>query len=452
MTESQLYTADWVVPISAPPIRDGAVAVNGDSISFVGSRAEAETHPEQRDAERIDLGCAAILPGFVNVHAHLELTVLRGFLEELPFHEWIRTLTRIRDRHLTEEDLKASALLGAAEAIRAGITTIADTGDSEAPFEAMLTSGLRGVAYREVFGPDPSDADRSLATLRSKVDFMRQRETPLVRVGVSPHAPYSVSGKLFQNVVRFAADRSLDVCIHASESQHEADLMLLGQGPFATALKSRGIDWQAPGVSTTKYFESLGVLESKPLLVHCVRVDDEDIALMAHRGARLAHCPTSNAKLGHGVAPLMRLLDAGVSAGLGTDSVASNNRCDMIGEARSCCLLQRALGGGYAFPSAERALRLATLDGAGALGLADRIGSLEAGKQADLIAIGLGSGHITPVHRVSPALIFSALPSDVLMTVVAGRTLFDGSRLRMSDDLDLESNIRDSVGRIRDAG
>lgn len=443
--------ADWVLPVSEPPIENGAVAVKGESISFVGSRAEAETLSELGDAERIDLGHAAILPGFVNVHAHLELTLLRGFLEGLPFHEWIGRVTRVRDRHLTEEDLKVSALLGAAEAIRAGITTIADTADSDAPFEALLQSGLRGVAYREVFGPDPSVADENLALLKAKVDAMRRRETALVRVGVSPHAPYTVSGKLFQNVIGFAARDSLDVCIHAAESEHEREMMLRGGGPFAAALNARGIDWQAPGVSTIKYFESLGVLESKPLLVHCVTVDEDDIALMANRGARVAHCPTSNAKLGHGVAPLMRMLGMGVSVGLGTDSVASNNRCDLIGEARSCCLLQRASCGEYGNPSAESALRLATLDGAQVLGLGELIGSLEPGKQADLVTINLSSSHVTPVHDVAAALVFSALASDVSMTMVAGRMLFNGGRLHTMTDYDVLSQVRTRIDRIRAA-
>ena len=192
------YHARWVLPISAPPIEHATVVVENDRIAYVGPRGDAPP------GEDCDLGDAILLPGLVIAHCHLELTTLRGFLEDLGFAQWIMRLNAVKRAVLDREALFDSARFGLVEGIRHGITTYADTCDSGVAFDAMLEAGVRGIMYQEVFGPDPSGCDRSIGELRGKIELLRPRQTPLVRVGVSPHAPYTVSDALYAAVAALA--------------------------------------------------------------------------------------------------------------------------------------------------------------------------------------------------------------------------------------------------------
>ena len=411
------YRARWVLPVTRPPIADGVVVERDGTIVYVGDEAGA---PPGRDD---DLGDVLLLPGLVNVHTHLELTAMRGFLEELEFQRWIHTLTHARRAVLSSEMLIDSARLGLVEGLRAGTTTFADTGQSGVSILAMRELGVRGVMYQEVFGPRSDQCERAISELRSKVEHLRAHETALVRLGVSPHAPYSVSDALFTATAGFARAEALPMAIHAAESEAEDLYVRDGAGPFAEMQREGDT---VPGMrarSPIALLERAGALDARPLLIHCVRVDAQDIDIIAGARCSVAHCPASNAKLGHGVAPLLELLASGIPVGLGSDSVASNNRMNVLEEARLAALLQRSRLGRHDAISAATALRLSTLDGARALGLDQHIGSLDAGKAADLCAFDLRCARGSPVADPTAAAVFALSGCDATFVTVAGRVL-----------------------------
>ena len=417
------YQARWVLPISRPPISDGTVVEHDGRIAYVGERSGAP------DGTDVDLGDAALMPGLVNAHTHLELTVMRGFLEDLDFRSWIFRLTRARREALAPHALLDSARFGIAEGLLAGITTYADTNDSGAPFHAMLDMGVRGISYQEVFGPDPAQCAESLAGLRAKVDALHQRATPLVRAGVSPHAPYSVCDALFEGTAAFAIQDGLPVAVHIAESADESSLVQHALGGWADSHRSRGMEVVPRADSPIRLLERVGVLDARPLLIHCVRVDGGDVGAIAQHDCAIAHCPASNAKLGHGIAPLTEFLRAGIRVGIGSDSVASNNRMDLLDEARLGVLMQRARTAQFNVITASEALELATLGGARALGLESEIGSLDVGKSADLAAFPLDAPRSAPVYDPASALVFAASGRMASFVAVAGRPLVRDSRL-----------------------
>jgi cytosine/adenosine deaminase-related metal-dependent hydrolase len=441
-----LYRAAWVLPVTSPPLRDGVVWVDdGGRIAAVAPWASLET-PD--DARVVDLGEAVLLPGLVNVHAHPELTMLRGALEGLPFHDWILRLVGIKRGVLSDEDHGTAARWTMIESLRAGVTTLAATETSGAAAAALGAAGMRGVVYQEAFGPDPEQADDSMRALRQAVDALRVHESDRVRIGVSPHAPYTVSDRLYRAAVDYARAERLPMALHIAESAAERALVTRGEGPFAMGLRARGIDISARARSPIELLDRLGVLAARPLLIHCVDLDADDIGRIADTGCAVAHCPAANAKLGHGVAPLRPLLEAGVAVGLGTDSVASNNRLDLLGEARLAALLHAAaLRDASVLPAADL-LRFCTLDGARVLGMDDRIGSLEAGKAADLCAVSIAAPHTVPAYDPVATLFHSAHAADVELTVVAGRVLYRRGEVEPDGAERCGQQMREIAGRV----
>jgi cytosine/adenosine deaminase-related metal-dependent hydrolase len=387
-----------VHPITAPPIADGAVLV--DERGKIAAVGPAASVPAPDGARRLEFPEGALVPGLVNCHTHLELTHLAGKNRETAFASWIRTIRALKD-NTTPEEFLHSAEQGVRDGWTAGVTCVADTGSTGAPLEALARLGGRGIYYQEVFGPDPAKCGSSLAELTGAVAHLAPLTSHLVRLGVSPHAPYTVSESLYRATTKFARHEQLPVAVHLAESREETELVRDGTGPFAEALRARGIAVRAHHCSPVEYFLRLGVLQRATgwLCIHCVQVDDRDVKILSEAGVAVAHCPRSNRAHGHGTAPLAAFRRAGVRVGLGTDSVVSVGDADLRAEARAAGL------------DGEDALRMLTLEGARALGLEREIGSLDVGKEADLAVL-----PSTDLYRPLPS-------STALLTVVAGRVV-----------------------------
>lgn len=417
----RIIAADHVLPISSAPIRNAAVAIDGGTIAAVGSRQQIqENYP---NAEIEDFGPAAILPGFVNCHSHLELTAMRGALDavENDFRTWLLKLNSLR-AEMTNDDIVAAAVEGAREGAAAGVTCFGDIGRfGHAGVSALKEVGLRGIVFQETeFSPDNRTADDDFRNLGEKFERLKAEETELVSVGLSPHSPYTVGSRLFELIAQYAIINRVPLSIHAAESVEEVDLLTKGDGFFSDIYDRFDVEWQSPHCTPIEYLERLGVLSTKPLLAHCVVVSDGDISRIASNGAKIVHCPKSNAKFGHGWAPFEKFLDAGITVGLGSDSVASNNVCDLLEESRFAALAARNRPDRKRFITAKEALKAATLGGAQALGLDHLIGTLEPGKQADIAVVSLDHPAQQPINDVEAALVFSSNARDVVMKLVNG--------------------------------
>ena len=352
---------------------------------------------------------AAIVPGLVNAHSHLEYAVYAGFGDGLPFDEWI-VLHMERKSRIGWDDFVAIARAGAAESLRSGVTTVGDASFSGAAGIACAELGLRALVYLEVFGRDED-------TLHTRFEPARERVAPFlsdrVRLGVSPHAPYTVSPDLY----RACLDLGLPVMTHLAESDAEQEWLRDGTGTWAAFAD---VLPPPPGETGIRLLAGHGLLGPDMAAAHCVKADAEEIALLARHGVAVVHCPRSNAILGCGIAPLAELVDAGIRVGLGTDSPASTPSFDFFEEMRFAVFAARARAEHPSALTAGGALELATLGSARALGLETEIGSLAPGKRADLAVVSLAGSPYLPWEDPAAAIVYGGSPGRVLATLVDG--------------------------------
>jgi cytosine/adenosine deaminase-related metal-dependent hydrolase len=400
--------------MNGPPVAGGAVLIGTDGrIEAAGSPADVPAPPGVSSAHHPD---CALMPGLVNAHTHLELTGLAGAIDAPDFADWIRRIIALKATFDYAHFLSA-ARQGVADCFAAGVTTVADTGDSGAVIEALAEAGGSGIAYQEVFGPDPGQCAESLAGLQRRVAERRRFTSGRIRIGVSPHAPYTVSGPLYRAVVAWARAEGLPVATHLAEPAGEVALFRDGTGSFAEMWRRRGITIPPGPVTPIEWLERHDALGPEMLCVHVVHAGSADIGRLRRAGAAVAHCPLSNQAHAHGTAPLRTLLEAGVRLGCGTDSVVSVGRLDLLAVARAA----RALAG----LDAAAALALCTIEAARAIGLDAEVGSLEAGKWGDVAVIRTGA--VGSVATVCERVLATGT-GDVVETCLGGRTVFRRGR------------------------
>lgn len=397
------WWAPWALPVTAPPARDVLVTVRDGRI--------AELEPRVPRARAAELGAelhddCVVAPGFVNAHAHLEYAAYDALVDGLGFAGWIGDHIR-RKRRLAPEHMRASAELGAQEALHAGITCVGDASFSGDAAHAMHAAGLRGRVYLEVFGgAEPKEAAAQVERARARLADLPSSD--LIGHGISPHAPYTVGEPLYRAV----AETGLPWMTHVLESREEL-AFYAGRGPIFDALAERGITpprWSRPPLEALR-----DVLGPHVVAVHGVHATPSDLELLADTGTPLAHCPRSNARLGCGRLDLATVERAGVLVAIGTDSPATAGPLDPFAELRCALEVHRTFAQDPAWPSLASLLRMATLDAARALGY-DDVGSIDVGSRADLVAV-----HVGRCDDPLVAYVLGGSPQAVRAVLVDGR-------------------------------
>lgn len=426
-----LLMARYVLPVSSTHIENGAVLVRDDRIVEVGHAIELRRRYPTEEIR--DFGLAALMPGFVDCHSHLEYSLMRGILNDVPYAAW-KAYVMEKEALLTPQDWEDSAIMGAYEAISTGITTVADVTLTGASLRAASRLGLRGIIYREVGAASREQITPTMERAVADIESWRASDaTGRFRFGLGPESLYVCHPEILGEVARYARQTGTPVAIHVAGSAEECDFIRYGSSPFAVdndefvAIERHQSTALLPtGCSPVRYALNWDILDAPEVLaVHCVKVDEADIAALAERDVRVCVCARANAKLGMGVAPIAAMRKAGIKVGLGTDSPAAADSIDPIEEMRFTMLVQRAINGKDGFITGPDMVRMATLDSAAALGMDDQVGSLEVGKLADIIAIDLSNSRQVPTHYPYSAVVHTADRDNVLMTMVGGQVVYD---------------------------
>lgn len=415
-----LVTGGTVVTMAGPNIELGSVAIRDGEIVAVGPSSEVDRRFDAKTVIRA--GGHAVVPGFVNAHGHAPMVLFRGIADDRDLMDWLTNfIFPAEAKNVDREFVKWGTRLAAAEMIRSGTTTFADMYyfESDIAREAKA-AGLRGVlaqTFIDFPAPDNKTWEAMIAYMRDYAK--RWKGDPMITPALAPHAPYTLSTDHLKEVRALATELGLPILIHVSETKDEL----------------RQVAEKQNGMTPGAYLDSIGFLGDDVVAAHGVHLTPEELKIFAARKTGVAHCPESNQMLASGVAPVVDMIAAGMEVGLGTDGPAgSNNNLDMIEEMASASRLQKVMRGDPKAISARELLRLATIGGAQLLGLADKIGTLEKGKRADLSIIDLHQVKTQPVYSVESAIVYAASGSSVVTTICDGRILMRRGQVLTVDE------------------
>jgi len=428
-----IKNCEWIVTQNASRevLPNGSILLEDGAISQVGNVNARNVH------KVIDGSGKIALPGLINAHTHLSMTLFRGYADDMRLQDWLAKKIWPLEAKLTDDDCYFGALLGAAEMIKSGTTSFVDMYfHMEAVARGVAESGLRGfLAYGliDLFDAEKSKLER--ANVQKFYDYVTQLGNPRIRFVIGPHAPYTCSAELLQWTKEFAERNNTPIHIHVAETRREQ----------ADSQKQHGM-------RVVEYLDKIGALSKNMLAAHCVWLTKSEVKLLAKSEVKVAHCPVSNMKLASGgVAPLPEMFDSGIPVALGTDGAASNNSLDMFETMKICALVHKAHRWDPTVLQAQQTLDLATIGGARALGVDREIGSIETGKRADIVLLDANAPNMRPLHSketVISDLVYSASSGNVDTTIVDGRVLMENRTLTSIDLTAICAKTQEIVARL----
>jgi 5-methylthioadenosine/S-adenosylhomocysteine deaminase len=436
-TPDILITGGTLLTMALPEeiVEDPVIGIRNGKIDFIiNGKIPVGQCGDAR--EIIDASGCIVMPGLVNVHTHLAMTCFRGLADDLPLMTWLNDyIFPAEARFIDRKTVYAGAILAIAEMILSGTTTFCDGYFFEGEVgRAAITAGMRGViaqGFIDFPTPDQSAHSEKDSIAERFVERWRDR-SPLITPALVCHSPYTCSPETLRTIKAVARRVGVSFQIHLSETREEVRLIrkLYGKKPV-------------------QHLHDLDILDENTITAHCIWLDGEELDLLAAGRVKVAHDPESNMKLGAGVAPVMEMLRRGIDVGLGTDGCASNNDLDLFGEMRMAVKLHKVFTGDPTVLTAEKVVEMATIGGARVLGMADRIGSIAPGKEADIILVDMRKPHLTPLYRPFSHLVHAARGADVVTSIIGGKIVMKDRRLLQIDSAAVMEKVRRIAARIK---